>query len=405
LFSVVNGFVPAINYLKVTPFKETNSLFPNNKEVSETYRTAIGFHLLGQLGLEESRLKHAFGELGQTIVPQASLMDFADRFVKLMYGENKQVSAEDSGPEKARELAGNFRLHVLFRTLAFDILNANDSTDASVEELYRKALTLNTNPTEQFEANFKAFAESAIALIRKATDDVRGNEVYATQIKKLAEFKNRDVRFLDKRTLREWSVDVMNDYVRTGNSSLVQKAIEGAVNAAKLSGNDFATAQMKVTADSDATYIDIKAYTDQQNQHGLFSYPEFAMQGEGTPRFFRVSTDGKKSYATLRATLIKTAVGTYYRLAIPHGSMPVTSETTTVIPLGEKNTKTPIEISAPPLVLNERLGLGKDFTRVPSLMRSRYGVNIDAAPADSKVISTATRARVIRTCSGLFSAL
>lgn len=401
LFTVVNGFVPAINYLKVTPFKETSRLFPDHKLVSETYRGAIGFHLLSQLGLEESRLKNTFGENFRS----DKLMSFADRFIAVMYGENKEISAEDSGVEKARELDGNFKLHRLFRTLAYDVLTSNESNEILTEKLYRQALLLNTQPTAEFEANFKAFASSAIALIRQATFEVRAQSGYAERVHKIAEFKNRDVRFLDKRTLREWSVDVMEDYVRTKNPLVVQNAIDQALDHAKLSSNDFSTSQMRVTADTHATYLDLKAYADANGKHGLFNYPEFALLDAQAPRFFRVSTDGKASFATVRGELVETTLGRYYRLTIPHGAMPVTAKVTSVLPLGARATKQAIEITAPPLMLNERLGLTKDFTRVPSLMRTRYGVNIDPVAADSKVVRTVTKPRVIRTCSALFAAI
>ena len=386
LFNVVNGFVPATNHLKVKSFKETTDLFGKDKIVTEQYRFATGFYLLNQMGLEESRIKTIIeaSPRGNSGIDRAKIVDFANRFVELVYQENATVDSENGGPAKAKAHAGNFRLHHFFRAVVKEIVMFNGSRDELVERLYGIARTYNASPTFRFSRFFKRFARPLVDIVLAATADVHGNADYASKVERIARFKNRDVQFMDKLTLRDWSVDVMKSYRDSGDATAIQNSIDEAVNISKLSTGGFSTSKLRVTADQDATYIDIKADVSMANRtHRLFSYPELGALASQKKRSFRLSLDGKKTYTALYANLIQTELGNYYRISVPHGKFPVTTEITSIIPMIDQDqVASAVEITAPPLFLNERLGLSGDFARIPSLMRTRYGIKTDVATVD-----------------------
>ena len=395
LIAFVNGFVPAENYLKVQMHDEMDYLFENNKRALNVYRYAKGFYLLNQLGFEEPRIQKMVDGNPKAV---EQLVLLADWFRELIRGENAPTRIDFDKWSKS-EVAGNFRAQELFRSLLADMLMHEDRASL-VDKIVAKGAQFVAQPSAKFQKNMREFAASLAGAVDMvvAAEPIADKAKFAEAIRRVAEFKNRDLWELSKQPMWEQLSKIGSDFRANRKQTDVQKALDEILSRNQIGTGHHTTTEMSVTADARSAYIHIPARRLADGRHGLRLYTELPSVSALENYRFEISFDGGKTKSVLEGKLVESASGLYYRIEVPHGQFPVTTAPVTL--KSAFATASPIIIKGPPMFLNERLGLMSDLNQVPSAMRSKYGLRVNTRDEDFKRVPKARPG----SCKQLFGA-
>jgi hypothetical protein len=399
LITHVNGIVPATNYLHVKMYRELDTFFKNDHQMQELYRSSIGFYLLNQLGFEEPRLESAAAKNPEAVLDMVKL---AEAYEKLFTTENKVTRVDWDKWNKA-DINGNFRLHELFRTLLPDLLGRTGKRGPQLlEDIKKQARSLVKNPSPTFEGNLNLFL---VRLMNNLDRILRAEPIpdyakFVEGISKVAAFKNREIWDLQKENLHAKSMGLSETWLKVRDNTNTQMYLESVVNRNRLGTGHFTVPEMNVTADSEATYIHLKADVQKNGSHGLFLYPELPKAAKDQSYKFNIAFDFLRTPHEFEATLITKDGVKYYQIAVPHGKYPVTTELTRITPVLPGTAQASnVTIQGPPLFLNERLGLLPDLVQVKSVMNKRFGIRTGTFGEDFKRASS-----MMRACRDGFSA-
>jgi len=347
------------------------------------YRRSVAETLLSQMGIPSEYIQNVlFSESAQDEFESLGLN--AVTLKETNFGRSDALQDPllkpifiKSAPINPEELTPAIDFNSFYKDAAANYFNRGN---LSPEEVHAKELTrlLSLASPENQSARLKQEMDrylkqlhAVFAKIEK-TNGIKPESGIGEKFRQIAHFKLRESDGLLKPKLEG---DIKN-FIKAhgGNPSgeeisqfIEERVMENRFTTAPVSDANFIT-----RADRHQTDLFIRAFEDNEGRRGLFQYPELAKAKLGEQMLFQISTDGGKSARTLSAEFVKSDVGDYFKISIPHGSMPVTGERVLLTPKirnqsGEVHFLKPgLEIKGPPMLFNERLGLPPDFTR-------RYG--------------------------------
>jgi len=354
-------------------------LFEGKRFLSPTLLTRkLGENVFLQLGIPEAHLE----ALGLSTKENAKRFEnIGSAFQKLVYND-PQRTLLDFAPVPKEKLIGQLKLHELFRDLAGDFYLKPQTQEEFVTAQLARALQNTPQASQESRTHLKSFLEDVYRVlvdVRNANDIDKWYPEYSAKVRTVAQFKNREITEIVRPNLFSSTGPVADRFAADLNPDAVQDFIDNTVLSSRFGTLPAADANIIAHAHSKTTELFIRSYKDDQEVNRLFSHPELTGAAKNEKFYFRVSSDGWKTFTDLEAEATSTKVGDYFKLVLPHDQFPLTWERVQLSPFvkteaGETRwLASNFNIRGPPLVFNERLGLPSSFEKRPGALRSRYG--------------------------------
>jgi hypothetical protein len=385
------GYAPLISS-QDEKFLFEGSMFLGDTANQNVYLESFGKGLLQQMGIPESNIE----KLGlDNQATKDKLEQLAKTFRSSVYwvkGEPRELASTtllDFNHVPEETLLGNVNFDEYLRGAAKNYFHASNPDEAYKSELQR-LLGLARDQDDALAGDLSSLVKETHALfesIAKA-NQISDRASYGEKLGQVASFKNRSLPGLVRPNLFNNAGSLADNFVNNHNSFYISDFIDTTISSNRLETNPDADNLIVTSADSQSTKVFMRAYEDENQVKKLFSFPDHSGAKKGEKFSFRVSTDGWKSHKDFPAWYTHTALGDYFEIDIPHGSMPVTFERLQVTPfvleesgqirwLGEN-----LNLMGPPVFFNERLGLPESFARRDDVMRDSFSTKISIHPDD-----------------------
>lgn len=332
----------------------------------------LGYHLTNQMGLPETQILRP--EANEALLE--AYTDFAKNFRQVVLYSGSYPTPIDFTPIPADTLRHQSGLDQMMPRIAYEFFRrpgvSRREYVSLLTELHEAELARPPGGRTLSAANkagIKQLYESAYHLLREVKRYLPGKDyvAYAEKIKRVAEFKNRDLRDLARPNVMRASGETAAAFEASRDPAVVQIFIDHLVHTNRLGTSLLGDANVTLDGDERETRVLLRADRGEDGALRLFSHPE-AEARPGESFHFRLSTDDWKSYRDYPAELVKDPAGRpYFQLRIPHGDgLPVTETPLRLTPFlkAEDEARWPLpphtSLEGPPLFLNERLGLPSD---------------------------------------------
>jgi hypothetical protein len=388
--SFTQGYAP-LESSQGAKFLQENKYFGLDDKV---YLRALGKGLIEQMGIPEAQLD-AIDVNSGAIRDQIEKMgkSFVDSvyWVKGKPGQMAQPTLLDFQNIETEKLLGNVRFDLYFREAAKNFYKADpNSREQVLQSELKRLLSMTGDQDQDLVQKLTQFLSQSQELLEKVAqvNSITDRAHYGDMVAQVANFKNRDIWDLVRPRMFNKAGGLADQFVKDHNAESIGAYIEDTVQ-----GNRFETAPAAdnlfvVSADQQVTRIHIRAFEESDRTFKLFQYPDLPGAKPGEQFFFRVSTDAWQTQKDFPALFLKTKVGNYLEIEIPHGSMPVTNAQIEVVPFvktasGEIHwLKDGFNLRGPPMVFNERVGLPSAFSRKDGYMREKFNQMISIHEKD-----------------------
>jgi hypothetical protein len=384
------GYAPIVSSQGERSFYEGNRFLGKDDQL---YTRRLGQNLIMQMGIPESYVQ-ALGP--DTSVKTSKALeslgtDFRSAVYWKMDGLPEKPVKLDFEQVDEEKLLGNIRFHEFFKEAAERYFTTSPGArDDLVASETERLLSFTQKSDPSLQEHLQKFVKELHQIFGEVerANKIEDPVVFGHQVKEIAYFTNRSLPELTRPQLFSSSGHVADQFNRDHDPLSIQRFIDSTVQRNRFGTAGTAESGLIIRETPATTDYYVRAFQTEDGTSKLFAYPELGGAPEGKDLHFRVSSDHGQSYRDYVGKFVKTHVGDYFQVSVPHGDLPLTWEQVQLTPFVRNDDGGPVwladklDILGPPLVTNERLGLPPAFTRKPGIMRSSFGTLMSLQPDD-----------------------